>query len=96
MPHTPQRGRMGRRTVEKPLGKPEGRPPKTYRTVAQRNKGVNTEDDDKEKKLRDGDVYKVFCLDPHDLYIEYEKDENINDQENIRRLRLNNCIRNYG
>ena len=50
----------------------------------------------KEKELREGDMYKVFCLDPHDLYIEYEKDENINDQENIRRLCLNNCIRKSG
>ena len=33
-----------------------------------------------------------ICLEPHDLYIEWKKDENVDDQENIRRIMENSCV----
>ena len=41
--HYSERNKMERSTVEETLGKLEGWPPKTYRTVTQGNKGVNME-----------------------------------------------------
>ena len=33
-----------------------------------------------------------ICLEPHDLYIEWKKGGNVNDQENIRRIMENSCV----
>ena len=33
-----------------------------------------------------------ICLEPHDLYIEWKKGGNVDDQENIRRIMENSCV----